>query len=78
MGKTTNTSGKLKFQLPHNYVTICFKPKLMLQVEQATVSDIVASFIPHGEFHILWAEKHFKVFLFNAWNVLMRMCRRIS
>ena len=50
----------------------------MLQVEQATVSHIVASFIPHGEFRILQAEKHFNVFLSNAWNVLMRMCRRIS
>ena len=43
----------------------------MLQVEKHR--DIDASFILHDEFQ---AESTLKVFLWNPWNVLMRMCRK--
>ena len=65
MGKTTDTFGRMKFWLSQTYR---FKPKLMLQVENARYRVIDATFKLHAESS--------KVFLWNAWNVLTRMHRR--
>ena len=65
MGKTTDTFGRMKFQLPQTYR---LKPKLMLQVANTRYRVIDARFKLHGESS--------KVFLWNPWNVLTRMHRR--
>ena len=49
MGKTTDMFGRLKFWLPLRHKTYCFKPKLMLQVGQATYRVTNVSFRLDGK-----------------------------
>ena len=69
MGKTTDTFGRIKFQLPQ---ILPFYTKTYAASKESKIRVIDASFRLHSEFY---AEKYSKVFLWNLWNVLMRMCR---
>ena len=66
MGKTTDTFGRSKFRLPVNL--LFYSKTYAARRENNRVID--TSFRLHGEFY---AENTQRYFLWNKWNVLMKM-----